>query len=614
MKGNCVTLLRKGLGWLVLAVCIAFLWYSLIHGQPFFSRVFKIEWGLFSYVLGAFLTLGSINILKQNLGLVSSKRIRLEHNWQFLIHALRQMTPSIESTKELLSGFVKLVKNEMKVKWVQVYLFREDKARCVISTGNWSDEVVELHSELCLVLQQTKTVFSVEKKMSDDLAVGGLKALEQLEELKADRAIGMHFQGRLVGIVFLGERLVKSLRKNRAEEQFKLEVLVNQLTLALESIQLSAQLRQNNIYHMKLLEALLEQLGSGVLVVDPKGFILICNQEARHLLQWPEGSSVPSSLEGLPQEIHEVLHQVLVQGEAIEEGKMLVRLKEDHELFILYGCHRFTDNQGKILGAQFIFQDISQVKRLEKQLHHANRLANLGTLSASMVHEIKNPLVAIKTFVQLLPERINDEEFLQKFSRLIGHEVGRIDQIVSQMLTLARPSSISFTKFRLHEVVEAMLALYQPDLVHRKIKVHKELKADADMIQGDRQKIQQILMNLVVNAEEAMRKGGTLIIHTAIVMRSMAMEEMAGEEKMAAPEHPYICLTVQDSGHGMMPKVLKRVFEPFYSTKTDGNGLGLSIVIGIIKDHGGMIEVKSELNQGTKFHLYFPLVSKESYI
>lgn len=610
-----MTVLRKGFGWLILAACIVSLWYGLIHGQSYFSRVLKIDWELFPYVMGAFLTLSLINILKRNLGLVSSKRIKLEHNWQFLIHALRQMTPPIENTKELLSGFVKLVKDEVKVEWVRVYLFRGDKARCVISTnGDWSDDVVELSSELCLVLQQTKTVFSAEGKLSDDFPAEGFKAQEQLKELRTARAVGMHFQGKLIGIIFLGERLLKVPRKNKVEEQFKLEILVNQLTLALEAIQLSAELRQNNIYHMKLLEALLEQLGSGVLVVDPKGFILICNQEARHLLHWPEGESTPSSLEGLPQEINEILHQVLMQGEAIEEGKMLVRLKEDHEMFVLYGCRRFEDNQGRILGAQFVFQDISQVKRLEKQLHHANRLANLGTLSASMVHEIKNPLVAIKTFVQLLPERINDEEFLQKFSRLIGHEVGRIDQIVSQLLNLARPSSTSFTTFHLHEVIEAMLALYQPDLVHRKIKVDKELKAEADLVQGDRQKIQQILMNLVVNAEEAMRQGGTLVIRTAIVMRSIAMDEIELEDKIAVPEHPYICLTVQDSGHGMMPKVLKRVFEPFYSTKTDGNGLGLSIVIGIIKDHGGTIEVKSELNQGTKFHLYFPLVSKESYV
>ncbi|MEZ5404989.1 MAG: ATP-binding protein [Verrucomicrobiia bacterium] len=366
---------------------------------------------------------------------------------------------------------------------------------------------------------------------------------------------------------------------------------------------------------MKLLEVLLDQLGSGVIIVDPHGFVLVCNQEARRLMHWDKGENTPTSLAGLPQELSVALHQALMQAREgeVQESKILVRLGEEVELFIQFGCRCIQDEVGKVLGAQLVFQDVSQVKHLEKQLHHANRLANLGALSASMVHEIKNPLVAIKTFVQLLPERMNDEEFLQKFSRLIGHEVGRIDQIVSQLLHLARPSSISFISFRLHEIIETTLALYQPDLNHRKIKVSKDLEAENDFIRGDRQKIQQILMNLVVNAEEAMKQGGVLRVQTKVVKRPVILGSSAVVKENGVMRS-YICLTIQDTGHGMMPKVLKRVFEPFYSTKQEGNGLGLSIVMGIMEDHQGAIEVQSELKQGTCFHLYFPLQSQESCV
>jgi signal transduction histidine kinase len=380
--------------------------------------------------------------------------------------------------------------------------------------------------------------------------------------------------------------------------------------MVLEMKLLSAEFRQSNVYYMKLLEVLLDQLASGVIIVDPKGFVLVCNQEARRLMGWSEGN-IPASWESLPQELGSALHQVLTQVFELQDNKVLIKIGDELELFIQFDCRRIEDEGGRILGAQLVFQDVSQVKQLEKQLHHANRLANLGALSASMVHEIKNPLVAIKTFVQLLPERINDEEFLQKFSHLIGNEVGRIDQIVSQLLHLARPLSSSFISFHLHEVIDTTLALYHPDLTHRKIKVIKDLKADEDLILGDRQKIQQILMNLVVNAEEAMKQGGVLSIQTKFVKRPPRLKD--DEDKENDVLQTYVCLTIRDTGHGMMPKVLKRVFEPFYSTKREGNGLGLSIVMGIMEDHQGSIEVQSELMQGTCFHLYFPLHSKATY-
>ncbi|MBX7156968.1 MAG: PAS domain-containing protein [Verrucomicrobiae bacterium] len=603
--------MKKRAGWGVVTSYTVLLLYGFHVFEIHYLR--DLSWGLhgFIYFIVAAFAIYSINELRRRLGLMSSERQILQRQWRSFTRVTHAIFHA-QGNKETLNRFASLIQEEMKVEWVRVFLFHGEVGRCVIGApDSWTNEVMKLSDDLPQLMQAYKQPLDYEQVnhlLPDKEGVNGEVLFE------ASLVVGMFIQEKLAGLILLGPRKVRQSSSYFSFEKMGLQVLANQLAMVLEVTLLSLELRQSNVYHMKLLEVLLDQLGSGVIIVDPHGFVLVCNQEARRLMQWDKGENMPTSLAGLPQELSVALHQALMQthDEELQESKILVSVGGEVELFIQFGCRCIHDETGKVLGAQLVFQDVSQVKNLEKQLHHANRLANLGALSASMVHEIKNPLVAIKTFVQLLPERMNDEEFLQKFSRLIGHEVGRIDQIVSQLLHLARPSAISFVSFHLHEVIEATLALYQPDLNHRKIKVRKELEAEVDFIRGDRQKIQQILMNLVVNAEEAMKQGGVLGIQTAVVKRLGVSRN--SETKEGEAMRSYICLTIQDTGHGMMPKVLKRVFEPFYSTKQEGNGLGLSIVMGIMEDHQGAIEVQSELKQGTCFHLYFPLQSQESCV
>lgn len=262
-----------------------------------------------------------------------------------------------------------------------------------------------------------------------------------------------------------------------------------------------------------------------------------------------------------------------------------------------------------------VLTDVTAIKRLEHQIRRSDRLASLGTLSAGMAHEIKNPLVSLKTFAQLLPERYQDSDFRDTFSNLIGHEIDRIDSLVNQLLRFARPAKPILKPLHAHEILEKALTLVGHRLYQKDIKLQRSWQADVDTIHGDADQLEQVFLNFFLNAMDAMKTKGELSVTTDIRTDEHWVNRRAygnGEsnDKGQAPEA--LLISIRDSGEGIRPEDLAHVFDPFFTTKDYGTGLGLSVVHGIIQEHGGQIEVESELQKGTAFHILLPLVRFES--
>jgi two-component system sensor histidine kinase HydH len=224
-----------------------------------------------------------------------------------------------------------------------------------------------------------------------------------------------------------------------------------------------------------------------------------------------------------------------------------------------------------------------------EKMQRLDRLANLGMLSAGMAHEIKNGMVAIKTFVDLLLEKNQDAEL----GEVVRHELERINAIVSQMLRIAAPASANFKTVRVHEVLDHSLRLLQPQVSGKLITVKKNYRAESDAVRGDDAQLQQTFMNLFLNALEAMGANGTLVIST----------EIADGEKGAR----LLKIKIQDTGMGIAPENLAHLFEPFFTTKKNGTGLGLAICQRIAMEHHGAIEVQSESNKGSTFSISLPM-------
>jgi len=224
-------------------------------------------------------------------------------------------------------------------------------------------------------------------------------------------------------------------------------------------------------------------------------------------------------------------------------------------------------------------------ERLMEEIRRTDRLKAVATLAAGMAHEIKNPLTGIKTFTEYLDTRYTDENFRNKFKRIVGNEVDKINTIVGQLLDFAKPKPLSLQKIDIHKLLDETLSLLSSDLIKKRIDIAKEYNAkEAKTIKADSNRLKQAFLNLFLNAMDAMKNGGKLIISTKQSNETGSLE-----------------ITIQDTGKGIPKKNLSHIFDPFYSTKESGTGLGLSIVHGIIKEHGGNITCESEENKGAKF-------------
>ncbi|MFZ1220236.1 MAG: ATP-binding protein [Chthoniobacterales bacterium] len=424
------------------------------------------------------------------------------------------------------------------------------------------------------------------------------RAAEQMEEAKTAVALGIFSRQHLAGVMFLGPRL--SGRIYGAVEQNALQVLCGQLAVAIDNAQLFTEVQNARIYN----ETLLENLTTGVIAAGADERVTVFNNEAGQITGLDPGKIIDHSLDRLPQGLRDILCETLRTGDRQENSELVLPLGE-HNAIVRASSSIFHGEQGEMLGALVVLTDITALKRLELQIRRSDRLASLGTLSAGMAHEIKNPLVSIKTFAQLLPERYQDSDFRDTFSNLIGHEIDRIDSLVNQLLRFARPAKPVLKPMHVHDVLEKSLQLVGHRLYQKEIKLTRSWHADVDTIRADADQLEQVFLNFFLNAMDAMNRGGELSVVTEIRAASEWVAAISGTN---GGSHEVLRITIRDDGEGIRSEDIPHVFDPFFTTKDYGTGLGLSVVHGIIQEHGGQIEVESQLKKGTSFHILLPLV------
>jgi len=223
---------------------------------------------------------------------------------------------------------------------------------------------------------------------------------------------------------------------------------------------------------------------------------------------------------------------------------------------------------------------------VELNMRRLDQLASLGMLSASMAHEIKNGMVAVKTFVDLLAQKNQEAEL----TGVVGRELQRINAIVTQMLRFAAPKPATFATVHIHDLLDHSLRVLQHQIGAKMIALQRNYQAAPDTVRGDDAQLQQVFMNLLLNAIEAMGANGVLTVSTEIT---------GGKE---------LQIQIRDTGAGVARENLARLFEPFFTTKKNGTGLGLAISKRIALEHQGEIHLQSAVNQGSTFTLSLPVL------
>lgn len=338
---------------------------------------------------------------------------------------------------------------------------------------------------------------------------------------------------------------------------------------------------------------LLDQcLTSGVVVVSADRKISAITDEARDLLGLRDG---PIDFATLPPLLREMIQGAFERGTAAAFGASFQSEAPDGDenaRTVKVTCTPIPGPKGKPANLVVVVNDTTAARRLEQNLRQMDRLASIGTLSASMAHEVKNALVAIKTFVDLL---VNQNQNAQ-LAEIVGREMKRIDSIVSQMLRFGGPARPRLGVIPINQILEQSLNLVRHHLEGRKIVLESHLDAAPDTVQGDGYQLEQAVINLLFNALDAMGANGLLQVRT----------ELKNPSRLAGSITPSIEITIQDNGMGIPPENLARLFEPFFTTKPNGTGLGLPITRRIVEEHRGTITVTSKLNGGTCFVIALP--------
>jgi signal transduction histidine kinase len=237
-----------------------------------------------------------------------------------------------------------------------------------------------------------------------------------------------------------------------------------------------------------------------------------------------------------------------------------------------------------------LYEDL---KKSKSYIRRADRLASLGTLTAGLAHEIRNPMVAIKTLTQLLPERLDDEEFRSQFLKIASGEVDRISSLVNELLDFARPSDPRWALEDINAILDGMILLISTATKKKLITIIKNYASNLPPVQIDREQIKQVILNILLNAIDATSENGKITVKTRSFIKP------GGE--------PYIQIEFTDTGCGIPGEHIEDIFNPFFTTKSTGSGLGLSISNQIVQDHKGYIDVESQLEKGSSFFINLPV-------
>ncbi|MBD2409536.1 hybrid sensor histidine kinase/response regulator [Nostoc calcicola FACHB-389] len=372
-----------------------------------------------------------------------------------------------------------------------------------------------------------------------------------------------------------------------------------------------AALREHKLAQETIKEqaALLDVTTDAISVRDLNNQILFWNKGAETLFGWRTteamGKSVSELLFDEPSpEIEAALLEVISKGKW--QGELTKLSKTGKEILVATRWSLVCDEQGKPKSILTVDTDITEKKHLEAQLFRAQRLESIGTLASGIAHDLNNILTPILAGAQLLPLKFPDaDERTRHLLEILEINAKRGADLVKQVLSFARGVEGKRITLQVrHLIVE--LAKILKETFPKSIEVSIDIPQDLWMVSGDSTQLHQVLMNLCVNARDAMPNGGILRISA----ENLLIDENYARMNLEAKVGPYTVITVSDNGVGIPSEILDRIFEPFYTTKDvgQGTGLGLSTALGIIKSHGGFVNVYSEPGSGTSFKVYLPAV------
>jgi len=600
-------LLRKASAYVLLTVYLSAVYYAAWLSINKICNVSGVTSPHVSHLLSTIIVVFSISPARHRLEKATERLFRNSNvfNVQETMKKAGDIFQSVTTSNALLRHFSNLLIDAVGASRVVILTLTDSGFSQAYPQKPESSTVAYAHSDhIVQMLTGTHEPVSIDSLHRRRQAPAVSGAVKNLADNKITVATGVFSKGALIGLVLLGAR--NGGRIYDKNEQDVLQILCNQFSVALDNAQMYTEMQDSKIRT----EIMLDQLVSGVIVANPNREITLFNHEAQRITGIEEHGAIGQHIDILPKPIIRALETSLDTQSGTRNIDVTLFAADDNDksAAIRMGTAFLFGHDDKPMGALLVFTDMTELKSLEEQVRRTDQLSSVGTLAAGMAHEIKNPLVTIKTFTQLLPQRYADEDFRNDFSSLVAHEVSRIDGIVNELLSFSKPAKPHLVPMTLHDTIEQTLKLSREQMVQKNVSLKNKCTAKIDAISGDAKLLSQAFINLYLNAIDAIGMDGTISVSTSNCKYRFASAN--GTDKVVTKK--CIRYQISDTGKGIKSENLQKIFDPFFTSKSEGTGMGLSVAHGIISEHHGVIEVESEPERGTTFNIYIPILEEDN--
>jgi PAS domain S-box-containing protein len=417
------------------------------------------------------------------------------------------------------------------------------------------------------------------------------KVINRYHERQSVLYVPLKIRDKILGL--LGVDRYRTRMEITQDDVESLTIFANQASIIIENTRLYQALSDEKA----LSENIIKCSTNGVIVTNLTGNILNVNPRAEEILDVSKEQAVTLRIQDIFKfntSDRRKIYRALKRRESTHFFDFPYKRADDKKLTLNLSGFAVHDEHQNTLGAVTIITDLTEKKRLDDYLLRVEKFAALGRIAAGIAHEIRNPLAGIYTTVQNLESEYGETDSQKADLKNILQEIDRVEHLIREVLDLVRSVPLHIEEFDIHDLLSTTLSLLKKEMAKKRIELRTEYNARFSVIKADPNRLRQVFLNLTINAVESLNGSGKVTVRTDTA-------------RIGNREKSWLAVDILDNGIGIPSKHMSRIFDPFFTTKSGGTGLGLTVTHKIIEDHHGMIEVESQVDQGTMVRVVLPL-------
>jgi PAS domain S-box-containing protein len=452
-----------------------------------------------------------------------------------------------------------------------------------------SDEIIQWIRKVSIFTVTDEVMYS---HTSEEFRAEGIEIIASIPLVR---------QSAFAGVLIIGGR---DARKFQGKKLPLMQAFGNQISIALNNASLFEQLKQSEQLYADLYEHSPDMYHS----VDRRGVVVSCNMTESELLGLPKKEIIGKPLSDLyapsyHSQLKNNLQRIFEFGQELKGVEEQILRSDGSLIDVSVNTSLVYDAQGNPSISRMVLRDITEKKKMEMKIFQAQKIDSIGNLAGGIAHDFNNILTAILGSASIMRRKVKEDERWLKYVDLIEQTSRRGAGVTRQLLTFARKNNPHVEPVDINLIIEQTIRLFEAT-IPKSIHIKHYPSSEPVVVQGDDGQIQQAVLNLCLNARDAMPNGGVLVISC----RPVFLDEEHAAQFADGKSGNYVMISVADSGAGIPQHILNQIYEPFFTTKEQGKGtgLGLSVVYGVVRGHNGYISVNSEIDSGTVFTMYLP--------